>query len=35
MMNTNTAKRIAEQRHEYMEQFLSQFMNEWEGKDVE
>jgi uncharacterized protein len=35
MMNTSTAKRIAEQRHEYMEQFLSQFMDEWEGKDVE
>ena len=34
-MNTNTAKRIAEQRHEVMVQFLSQFMNEWEGKDVE
>lgn len=35
MMNTNTAKRIAEQRHAYMEQFLRQFMDEWEGKDVE
>jgi uncharacterized protein len=35
MMNTSTAKRIAEQRHLYMEQFLSQFMNEWEGRDVE
>lgn len=35
MMNTPTAKRIAEQRHEYMIQFLSQFMAEWEGKDVE
>jgi len=34
VLNTPTAKRIAEQRHEYMEQFLSQFMNEWEGKDV-
>jgi len=34
MMNTNTAKRIAEQRHEVMVQYLSQFMNEWEGKDV-
>jgi uncharacterized protein len=35
MMNTATAKRIAEQRHEVMVQFLNQFMNEWEGKDVE
>jgi uncharacterized protein len=34
MMNTNTAKRIAEQRHKVMMQFLSQFMNEWEGRDV-
>ena len=34
MMNTPTAKRIAIQRHKYMEQFLNQFMNEWEGKDV-
>ena len=34
MMNTPTAKRIAEQRHEVMVQFLSQFMDEWEGKDV-
>lgn len=35
LMNTPTAKRIAQQRHEYMEQFLTQFMNEWEGKDIE
>jgi len=35
MMNTPTAKRIAEQRHEVMVQYLDQFMNEWEGKDVE
>jgi len=34
MMNTNTAKRIAEQRHAVMVQYLSQFMNEWEGKDI-
>ena len=34
MMNTATAKRIAEQRHEIMVQFLNQFMKEWEGKDV-
>ncbi|HNC07611.1 MAG TPA: HD domain-containing protein [Anaerolineales bacterium] len=35
MMNTQTAKRIAEQRHKVMEDFLSQFMLEWEGRDVE
>jgi uncharacterized protein len=35
MMNTSTAKRIAQQRHEVMVQYLNQFMDEWEGKDVE
>jgi uncharacterized protein len=35
MMNTPTAKRIAEQRHQVMVEFLSQFMAEWEGKDVQ
>ncbi|MBK7316328.1 HD domain-containing protein [Candidatus Villigracilis affinis] len=34
MMNTATAKKIAEQRHEVMLRFLDQFMNEWEGKDI-
>ena len=34
MMNTETAKRIAEQRHEVMVVFLDQFMNEWEGRDI-
>ena len=34
MMNTPTAKRIAERRHEIMLQYLSQFMDEWEGKDI-
>jgi uncharacterized protein len=33
-MNTATAKKIAEQRHEIMLRFLDQFMNEWEGKDL-
>ncbi len=32
MMNTPTAKKIAEQRHEVMLRFLEQFMKEWEGK---
>lgn len=31
-MNTVTAKQIAQDRHHYMEQFLSQFYAEWEGK---
>ena len=35
MMNTVTAKKIAEQRHEVMLRFLDQFMNEWEGRDLE
>lgn len=33
MMNTKTAKRIAEQRHDVMVKFLDDFMKEWEGKD--
>lgn len=33
-MNTVSAKRIAEQRHQVMVDFLDQFMNEWEGKDI-
>ncbi|QHI37317.1 hypothetical protein IMCC3317_26960 [Kordia antarctica] len=31
-MNTKTGKKIAEQRHEYMEQFLNQFFREWNGE---
>lgn len=31
-MNTKTGKRIAKQRHQYMEQFLDQFYAEWDGK---
>jgi uncharacterized protein len=34
-MNTLTAKRIAEQRHAYMEKFLDQFLLEWNGKDFD
>ncbi len=33
-MNTATAKRIAEKRHEFMLEFLDQFMREWDGKDL-
>lgn len=31
-MNTKTGKRIAEERHAYMEQFLAQFYAEWNGE---
>jgi len=31
-MNTTTAKKIAEQRHAFMESFLDQFYAEWKGK---
>lgn len=32
-MNTKTGRKIAEQRHEYMLGFLSQFYAEWQGKN--
>jgi uncharacterized protein len=35
MLNTNTAKKIAEKRHEYMKGFVEQFLDEWEVRDVE
>ena len=31
-MNTETGKKIAQQRHDFMETFLVQFYNEWNGK---
>ena len=31
-MNTKTGKEIAAQRHEFMELFLNQFYNEWNGE---
>lgn len=31
LMNTETAKKVAKKRHEYMEEFLSQFYHEWDG----
>jgi uncharacterized protein len=33
-MNTLTAKRIAEDRHRYMEEFVSRFLREWDGNDI-
>lgn len=31
-MNTLTAKKLAEQRHQFMQQYLDQFYAEWDGK---
>jgi|SRR5690606_2038842 len=31
-MNTQTGKQIADERHRYMEGFLQQFYDEWEGR---
>jgi uncharacterized protein len=31
-MNTPTGKKMAEQRHQFMETYLDQFYQEWEGK---
>jgi len=31
-MNTVSGKKIAEERHQYMESFLEQFYDEWDGK---
>jgi len=31
-MNTETALKIAEKRHLFMEQYLDQFYDEWNGK---
>ena len=32
LMNTDTGKAMAEKRHRYMEVYLEQFYNEWEGR---
>ncbi len=31
-MNTDAAKKIAQERHEYMEQFIARFYKEWDGR---
>ncbi len=31
LMNTKTGKAMAEERHEYMEEFVKRFLEEWEG----
>lgn len=33
-INTPAARRVAEERHAYLEQFLTQFLREWEGEDI-
>ncbi len=33
LMNTKTAKDVAKQRHEFMEQYLDRFYKEWEGEE--
>jgi uncharacterized protein len=32
LLNTDTAKGIAHDRHEFMEKYIEQFLAEWEGK---
>jgi uncharacterized protein len=32
MMNTKTGRKLAEERHQFMELYLEQFYQEWEGK---
>ncbi len=32
LMNTPSARRLAEERHAFMEEFLKEFFEEWEGK---
>jgi len=33
LMNTETARRMAVERHRYMEEFLERFYKEWDGKE--
>ena len=32
LMNTATAKKIAAERHAYMQQFVAEFLDEWDGR---
>lgn len=32
LMNTTTAKQMAQHRHQYMEDFLTEFYAEWDGR---
>ncbi|MDV2582971.1 hypothetical protein [Alkalibacillus haloalkaliphilus] len=31
LMNTSTGYKLAEERHQFMEQYLEQFYGEWKG----
>jgi uncharacterized protein len=33
-LNTPAARRVAEERHQFMERFLEQFLREWDSQDV-
>ncbi|KUG07805.1 HD domain-containing protein [Solirubrum puertoriconensis] len=34
-LHTAAARRVADERHAFMEQFLAQFLREWEGRDLD
>lgn len=34
LMNTNYAKQMAMKRHQFMEEYVKQFLLEWEAKDI-
>ena len=34
LMNTENARKIAKKRTIFMKEFLNQFYNEWDGKDL-
>lgn len=34
-LNTETAKKVAQKRHQFLVQFLDQFFDEWNGKEFE
>ena len=31
-MNTETGRKMAEERHRYMDDYLKEFFDEWEGR---
>ena len=35
LMNTETGRKMAEERHQFMEQYLQQFFKEWEESDLQ